>query len=391
MKLFFHISKVFSITACALAVFVAILTVNYLPLYAKSITDLQNQQKSIKQNKEEAKKVLDELESQKTSVKNEFEKYDEQLSSASEQLYIITTSLETVKEALELTEIELENAEKEKDTQMEIFKERTRYMYMYGKVSYLDIVLKSKSFSELATRVDFINRIISYDKNLIQKIQDTEDLIIQKHDEIEKQKLEQTVLAREQEKRVELLTATMEEKKQAINKIMSDEQKYWEQIEAWEKTDKDIENLIKAELEKQARAATYTIQNPYVGGKLGWPVPGRYTLSSNFGNRLLNGKGEFHKGIDIPAPTGTDIVSAEDGVIISAGWYGTYGNAVVINHGNGLTTLYGHNSKVVVSAGQTVKRGEVIAKAGSTGNSTGPHCHFEVRVNGVHKNPQDYL
>ena len=124
-----------------------------------------------------------------------------------------------------------------------------------------------------------------------------------------------------------------------------------------------------------------------------WPVPGRYMLSDVYRARYnpVNGRREFHSGIDIPTPTGSSIVAADGGVVIRASWMNGYGYTVIIDHGNGITTLYGHNSRLVVSAGQRVSRGDVIARAGSTGNSTGPHCHFEVRINGSAVNPAPYV
>jgi len=116
-------------------------------------------------------------------------------------------------------------------------------------------------------------------------------------------------------------------------------------------------------------------------------------LSDTYRSRYnpVNGRREFHKGIDIPAPYGTTIVAAQSGTVISAGWMGSYGYAVIIDHGNGVSTLYGHNSRVLVRSGQHVSKGQAIARAGSTGNSTGPHCHFEVRINGSAVNPARYV
>jgi murein DD-endopeptidase MepM/ murein hydrolase activator NlpD len=126
-------------------------------------------------------------------------------------------------------------------------------------------------------------------------------------------------------------------------------------------------------------------------GKLSWPCQGRITSEYGYRPRPNYGYLQLHTGIDIAVPTGTPIHAAEDGVVTFAGAKGSYGNAVILDHGGGITTLYGHNSRLAVKAGDSVKRGDTIAYAGSTGNSTGPHCHFEVRINGVAKNPRSYL
>ncbi len=131
----------------------------------------------------------------------------------------------------------------------------------------------------------------------------------------------------------------------------------------------------------------------FVGGELGWVVPGYYNISSGYIHRInpVTGKAENHKGIDIPATRGAIVASAEAGNVTSARWSSSYGYVVEIDHGNGLSTLYAHNSSLVVKAGQKVEKGQPIAKVGSTGQSTGNHCHFEVRINGQHTNPLPYL
>jgi murein DD-endopeptidase MepM/ murein hydrolase activator NlpD len=166
------------------------------------------------------------------------------------------------------------------------------------------------------------------------------------------------------------------------------------EVKAHKETLEAQEDLAAAQKESDALEAelkSYTSTQTWGGGKLGWPVIGRIT--SEFGYRIRPNFGyrQLHTGIDIAVPSGTPIRAAGDGVVYSAGWKGSYGNAVIIDHGSGIMTLYGHNSGFAVSTGQTVKRGQVIAYAGSTGNSTGPHCHFEVRVNGTPQNPRAWL
>lgn len=161
-------------------------------------------------------------------------------------------------------------------------------------------------------------------------------------------------------------------------------------VEANKKADRAVLN----EIAKQQESTTVY----YTGsGSLGWPVPSRSasssSLSSGFVQRAnpVSGRWESHSGYDIPAAYGAPIVAAEGGVVTYAGWMNGYGYTVMISHGGGLTTLYGHNSSLTVSKGQTVSRGQTIAKCGSTGNSTGNHCHFSVLVNGSYVNPASYL
>jgi murein DD-endopeptidase MepM/ murein hydrolase activator NlpD len=163
-----------------------------------------------------------------------------------------------------------------------------------------------------------------------------------------------------------------------------------------------LERALIAELISDDLSAAFS-EVPYGGfsyagsGLLLWPVPGRSHVSSEMGYRIhpVDGYRKLHTGMDIPAPTGTQVVAAADGLVVRAGWYGSYGNVVMIDHGSiggeHLVTLYAHNSAVLVSAGDTVAAGDAISLIGSTGRSTGPHCHFEVRVGGAYQNPRGWL
>jgi murein DD-endopeptidase MepM/ murein hydrolase activator NlpD len=215
------------------------------------------------------------------------------------------------------------------------------------------------------------------------------------------------VLKLKEKTKLNELEARIKEKEDLIQTLQNNEQLYEEQLDDLLKSSNEIESLIKQEqarIEKerlaleaskssQSQVDNTNVYSSYAGGMLLWPVPGRSSISSGYGTRIspISGKSEFHTGIDIPAPTGSNIVAAESGVIISAGNQNGYGLTVVISHSNSLSTLYAHNSRLVVQTGQRVNRGDIIAKAGSTGYSTGPHSHFEVRVSGAHTNPINYL
>ncbi len=222
---------------------------------------------------------------------------------------------------------------------------------------------------------------------MLTKLKETEELIAKKIEDIKVEQTEITNLIEQEKKHKKELETKVQEKENLMVKMNSDLEKYQQQLKDLEASSNNIEKLI-----QQAQANNKTKFN-YSGGKLEWPVPGRTTISSGYGRRTspISGRGEFHTGLDIPAPTGTKIYAAESGIVINAGTINGYGYTVIIDHGNGLSTLYAHNSRLNVKVGQTVKRGDLIAFAGSTGYSTGAHCHFEVRKNGKHTNPWSYL
>ena len=148
------------------------------------------------------------------------------------------------------------------------------------------------------------------------------------------------------------------------------------------------------EAEIQEITADSLVINPnYIGGEMLWPVPGYTKLSSTFKMRVhpITGVYKLHSGIDIPAPTGTNFLAANDGVVVKAGYNTAYGNMVMIDHGGGVSTLYAHGDKIMVTLGQTVKKGDVVLQVGETGYATGPHAHFEVRINGTPVDPLPYV
>ncbi len=167
------------------------------------------------------------------------------------------------------------------------------------------------------------------------------------------------------------------------------------QLDALEQSSADVEKMIQAEIKRQEELAAQNNTNSntvYSGGTLMWPSD-TTSISSSYGYRIhpITGENKLHSGMDIPAPMGSPVYSAESGTVLSSGWISGYGNAVVIMHDNGLSTLTGHMSSLNVQSGQRVSRGDVIGYCGSTGNSTGPHVHFEVRINGSTVDPINYF
>ncbi|MBS4960592.1 MAG: peptidoglycan DD-metalloendopeptidase family protein [Clostridiales bacterium] len=368
---------------------------------AKSLTQLQNERKQLEQKTKEAKNELEKLKNKTATVEEEISAMDKAISAANAEADRAQADLDEVSARLEESKVVLAQATKDRDNQQEMFSKRVRFIYEQGNTGYLDIILESKSFSDLLVRMQYVEDIMHYDQTLLDKLKSNQKLVEKKTQDIqEEQKEAEVLVAQTQEKKKEL-DSILAEKQSILEGYKTDENKYNQLIASNEKASKEVENLIKS----AEAAASAAVRNNgssgstyvYTGGKLNWPVPSRAaspsSLSSGFVYRARPiGSGyEYHTGYDIPASYGSAIVAAESGTVIYSGWMNGYGNTIMINHGNGLVTLYGHNSSLVVSKGQKVSRGQQVAKCGSTGNSTGNHCHFEVRFNGKPVSPESYL
>ena len=316
---------------------------------------------------------LGEIRNKIDQKQGELEEGKEKEESLASQATQLEKSIGEGEAQLEVLKEELAAAEAKVETQNENLNARLRNMYKSGSVGFLDVLLDSGSFSEFLTNLDLVEKIYSSDQTVLKELEAA-------YDEVETKKTE-----------VETLQAELKEQKAQVDKQKAE-------IAA---SNEETEKMLK-ELEAESQRMTqYIINNGssssnsvYTGGQMGWPVPSSSNITSNFGWRKDPVTGSFsrlHAGIDIGCGYGVAIVAANPGTVIQAGWNGGYGYSVTIDHGGGITTLYGHNSSVLVSRGQSVSRGQQIARAGSTGNSTGNHCHFEVRINGNPVDPLPYL
>lgn len=390
-----------------IAILLALLFVllNFVTAFgAKSISDLNKEKKNIKDKATQTQSSLNQTQNEKKSVLAQVEALDNQLNQVQNELDKLTSQLTQTEEELKKNEKALEEAKDKKEKQYESLKYRLRVMYENGSIGYLQVILESQSFTDMLKRIEYINKIAEHDNSILDDYKKTEDLINQKVEEIKDQKENIELLANEQKAKKQTLDESIKTKEALVAKLSKDEASYLQQLSDLDKADKEVANLITqaeiAEQQKQQQAASSgdtsstKVYTPS-GGALQYPVPAYrgYKYNSPYGYRSspISGKQEFHTGVDLKATMGTDIVAAESGTVIFAGNKGGYGKCVIINHGNGLSTLYAHNSQIVVKVGQQVQRGQVISKAGTTGYSTGVHLHFEVRINGKHTNPAGYI
>lgn len=366
---------------------------------AKTLSELKNEQNELKAKQQETQNALNENKQKQQTISAEIESLDKTVAEAQAALDEIETQLNDVTARLAESEVQLKEATDKKDAQLESFEGRIKFLHENGSIGYLQIILSAESFTDFLTRIQYVNDIMNYDNNLLSELQKTENEIEQKTAEIAEDKAQVEVLVAEQKAKTEEYNTKLAEKQATYNQYKLDAAAYEQELASWEKASEEVESLIAQATAAASRRSSATSSGSssgnvtYTGGQFAWPVPGRSYISSGYGYRArpIGSGSEFHTGYDIPASYGANIVAAEAGTVIYASYMNGYGYTVMIDHGGGLVTLYGHNSKLTVSKGDTVSRGQTIAKAGSTGNSTGNHCHFEVRKNGSHTSPQPYL
>ena len=377
----------------------------------QNIPDLQQQQQDLRQQADGVRGDLAGTRQEMSELEAEIEAMDLVLEQATDRLFEIEDSLQETMQELEETEIALELARQERDEHFERFKTRLRVIYVHGPVGYLEVVLQATSFSDFLTRLDHMNTIARSDSEITDRLMEAEALVEYKLEQTFRQRTRIESLQLIQTERIADLDFALAVKYDFMSQLERDANQHLALIRQLEQADRDIAARIQrirddeAAAERRRLAAQAALNNNPAnvasgravvqpsGGAMNWPLPGRFTVSSGYGNRRhpISGRGEFHTGIDLPAPSGTTIVAADSGMVVVSGRMGGYGNTVVIDHGNGLSTLYAHNSRNLVSEGQWVNRGDPVALVGSTGVSTGPHLHFEVRRNGGHINPGPFI
>ncbi len=277
------------------------------------------------------------------------------------------------------TEEKLKIAEEGISLKKDLLNSRLRVMYKTGEVGYLEVVLGASDFEDLMTRVDMLQKIYAHDMNLIDYMSEQKELVVERKVQLEQYKDERQVQLNELDTKKRLLQGDMSSLEGAKVALSKD-------IKALEAKEDELEEDAQklTEILKQL-----TLKENYVGGSMVWPTPGYTRVTSPFGYRIhpIYKTRKLHTGIDIAIPTGGSVVAVQSGTVIYADWYGGYGKCIMIDHGGGIVSLYAHNSKIKVRVGQQVTAGESISEAGATGNVTGAHLHFEIRVDGEMTDP----
>ena len=354
--------------------------------WAESIEDKKAELEDIQQQ-------MDAKDAQREQKKKEIGNAVERLVAAQNELAEAKRKLAEIEgrqRALEIrirqNEAALKTKEADYNKTRKVYEKRLRDIYENGQVNYLDVLLGSTDFRDFASRMYLLQRVIRRDFNLIDKLQTQKEALEHQKAILDDNKRELDAIHAEAAAEQKIIAQKTVERQALYEQALAEKAKLDAEYEELQRNSQEITAMIQR-MEEEGRLAAQA----HGTGQFMWPVNGEIT--SPFGWRVhpIWGTQIFHAGLDIGADYGDPVHAADSGTVVYAGWMGGYGNAVMIDHGGGLVTLYGHNSSITVSEGQQVGKGETIALAGSTGNSTGPHCHFEVRIHGEVTSPLQYL
>ncbi|MBP0969758.1 MAG: peptidoglycan DD-metalloendopeptidase family protein [Oscillospiraceae bacterium] len=345
----------------------------------QKLQDLQDELIDVNKELAKAKDAIEEAKQRKNT-------YTKRVNIVKEQISILQESIDAKKVELSEKQAELDAKEREHDETNDLFKKRIRAMYMNNDVTTLSLILGSDSFSEFLVAAEMQSRISQHDTELIEKLQKEADAIALQKEVIEKELSD-----------LESDMDTLEDKYSELAALLQEANEDLTAAEAYKKaTEEEYDRVISdmQETQKEWNELMGTGMISYVGGYYAWPVPGFNWISSPFGWRTLYGQANWHGGIDIAGAGiyGKPILASNTGRVILVRYYTTgYGYHVMIDHGDDNWTVYGHMSSIAVSEGEWVAQGQVIGYVGSTGNSTGPHLHFEIRIDGERVDPLNYL
>lgn len=389
--------KLHSIIAALLIIMIILGTAAYIvvPCVSANASDLSGDLADLQKEREELEKQLNKIENKRDAELEKKEILDKQINSVKKEIDIATQQLDTLDVELENANAKLDAASEAYDLAFEESKAYIRLAYEGGTVSNLEIILSSGSIREFITRVEIVREIMSYQQNVIKKLQDTKDTIESTQKVIQEKHDKQKSVTNELEKREQVLNTKQAASDAMVNKFNDKQDELSAMIEEVERQEAELQAEIRRQLAEEAQKEDGGSKVPVSNGFL-YPLDSKWkTITSPYGYRVhpTTGVYKLHTGVDISGSgiSGANIYAAKNGTVLKGGYHRAYGNYCLINHGDGTATLYAHMSTLMTSVGSTVTQGQVIGKVGSTGYSTGAHLHFEVLVNGEYVNPLQYF
>ena len=371
-------------TVCA-AVLVVVMTVTALPVMSSASAEKEKIDSRIQQTQQE----LDTGKEKQNQLIEEIRDVNHQMELLQEQISELDRQIKDREQEIAVAEEQLEVKKEEIGKQNEALDTRLRVMYKRGDTGMLEVLLGSSDISELISNADMLRKLYRNDLRVLKSLKQQYEAIASQVERLKELRAGLESQQEEQKEHENRLSQKIEELENLEKKVAQDNEALEAQLD---ELNREAEKITE-ELRQKEIAASTSSESSYDGGSMLWPVPTYSKISSKYGYRMhpILHVSKMHTGLDISAASGEQILAASDGKVILSAVKGGYGNCVMIDHGGGIVTLYGHCSRLLVSSGQSVVRGQVIALVGSTGMSTGPHCHFEVRVNGATTDPLNYL
>lgn len=364
----------------------------------KQIQEAEAQKKKVQGSITDVKKVVSGLQTIKKNLEAYVEELDNNLSEVEAKIDELKELIADKENEIEEAESDLEEANAIQEKQYEDMKKRIKFMYEKGDSFYLDLIFSAHSFGDMINKADYAEKISEYDSNKLQEYKDTCEYIetCKKQLEADKEVLDEAkAKVDEEEANLETLISAKEGEIYSTSKDINSKEAAIKELEAdlaaQTATIQALEQAVAEERRKLAEEGGTSLG--YDGGMFKWPAPSFTRISDDYGNRThpILGVQQFHNGVDMASPGGSPILAAYDGEVVSASYNSSMGNYIMINHGDGLYTIYMHASALYVSQGQSVARGDKIAAVGTTGRSTGNHLHFSVRKDGAYVSPWNYL
>ena len=351
-----------------------------------------------RQKQEEINKKMDELKEQIKNQEFVIGDYQDQIANIEAEMLTVQQKLDAIQASIDDAnnqivdaEVQIAEAEERMDERKGYLQERLVNLYVYGDISMMDVIFTTENFDDFLILFDMVELVMGQDQDLLNEIIKEKNTIEHNKALMEKMRYDLEVMTYEYEDMKLDLQALQDQKVTAMNSAISTKEGYQAMLDAEEAASEQVTAMLKEWMQNNSDAELS------YGGSMIWPLPAQWGvgwITSPYGNRYhpISGSYSFHTGIDIGADGGTPIYAAAAGKIIYKGWLGGYGNTVQISHGDGITTLYGHMSAYSsFEVDDYVVAGDIIGYVGTTGNSTGNHLHFEVRVNGDHTSPNPYL
>ena len=357
-------------------------------VFATTRSDLNN----AKNNLSTATKNKKAVTAEKEIILNEIDDLEDEIAGYQAEITELNSKITKMEKNIKEKNKEIEKLQEEYEEKKQLLADRLVAIYEQGRITFLDVLLASDNIWDYISMSSKVQQLTDADNEQMDKVEAQKNEVERAKKALEKEKKELAESKKSVQDKQAKVKVAKDKKEAKVANLTSEQKKLQTQINNY---NKEIQKL-----EEELAKAANNYNNSYTGkfvGTLSWPLskssPGYKTITSYYGNRQvpIAGATSNHRAIDIGVPTGTPVLSAGNGIVISTGYNSARGYFVIIKHADNLYTLYQHLSKILVSRGQAVSTGKTIAKSGSTGIGTGPHLHFEVRVNKESKNPQKYV